>query len=205
MLGAAAAVVGLGLVLGGIAGEPALTAEELRALGYRPVDEPREIGPFDLVDGRGQPFNADRLAGHWSFVFFGYANCPDICPVTLSTLAETERLLGPGRVQTVLVSVDPERDSPADLDAYVSAFSSAFVGATGTPAAVRAFAAELGASFIKNPAPGSELDYLVDHTGHVAVVAPDARLVGYVRPPFDAERLARMFRSLTDGAERDHA
>ena len=85
VLGGAAAVVGLGLYFGGLAGDPTLTAEELRGLGYRAVDEPRELEAFELVDGKGRPFDAARLAGRWSFVFFGYANCPDICPVTLST------------------------------------------------------------------------------------------------------------------------
>ena len=104
-------------------------------------------------------------------------------------------------MQTVFVSVDPERDSPADLDAYVATFSSDFVGATGSPAAVRAFAANLGASFVKSAVPGTELDYLVDHTGHIAVIGPGGRLVGYIRAPFDAERLAQVFRSLTAGGE----
>ena len=90
-------------------------------------------------------------------MFFGYANCPDICPVTLAVLAEAERLVGEGSFQTGLVSVDPERDTPDVLDAYVGTFSPRFVAATGAPHAVQKFAGSVGAAFRKAPATGSEL------------------------------------------------
>ena len=189
-------VVGLGVTVAQLSGEPVLSGAELRALGYRGYDVPRPIAAFELVDGDGGTFDQGRLSGQWSLVFFGYANCPDICPVTLSVLAEAERLVGEGRFQTVLVSVDPERDTPELLDSYVGTFSPRFVAATGPPHSVQQFAGSLGAAFRKAPSAGSELAYLVDHTGFIAVVDREARLAGYIRSPFEAVNIARVVRAL---------
>lgn len=191
-----AAVVGLGMAVAQLSGEPALSGEELRALGYRGYDAPRPLAAFELVDDDGRTFDQGRLAGRWSLVFFGYANCPDICPVTLAVLAEAERLVGEGAFQTVLVSVDPERDTPELLDAYVGTFSPRFVAATGETEAVREFAGSMGAAFRKAPGAGSELDYLVDHTGTIAVIDPQVRLAGFLRSPFEAASIARVVRAL---------
>ena len=191
-----AAVVGLGFAVARISGEPALSGAELRALGYRAYDAPRPVVAFELTDDDGGTFDQARLTGQWSLLFFGYANCPDICPVTLAVLAEAERLVGEGSFQTVLVSVDPERDTPDVLDAYVGTFSPRFVAATGAPHAVQKFAGSVGAAFRKAPATGSELEYLVDHTGFIAVVDPEARLAGYIRSPFEAASIARVMRAL---------
>ena len=189
-------VVALGVTVAQLSGEPVLSGEELRALGYRAYGEPRPVAAFELVDDDGGAFDQGRLSGQWSLVFFGYANCPDICPVTLAVLAEAERLVGEGRFQTVLVSVDPERDTPELLDTYVGTFSPRFVAATGPPHAIHQFAGSLGAAFRKAPGVGSELDYLVDHTGFIAVVDPEARLAGYIRSPFEAVSIARVVRAL---------
>ncbi len=196
VVGVVALVVGLGVAVARLSGEPVLSGEELRALGYRAYDAPRPLAAFHLTDDDGGAFDQGRLAGQWSLVFFGYANCPDICPVTLAVLAQAERIVGEGRFQTVLVSVDPERDTPELLDAYVGAFSPRFVAATGAVEAVREFAGNLGAGFRKAPGTGSELDYLVDHTGFIAVVDPEARLAGYIRSPFEAASIARVVRAL---------
>ena len=192
----AALVVGLGVIVARLSGEPTLSGEELRALGYRAYDTPRPLPAFALIDDDGGAFDLARLRGQWSLLFFGYANCPDICPVTLAVLAEAERLVGEGAFQTVLVSVDPERDTPALLDAYVGTFSPRFIAATGTPGELREFAGSVGAAFRKAPGADSEAEYLVDHTGFIAVVNPEARLAGYLRSPFAAASIARVLRAL---------
>ena len=113
---------------------------ELHSLGVIAIPEPRELSDHALFDQSGNRFDVRRLNGHWSFIFFGYTGGPDICPVTMSILGQAERLiegcLGGNDLadgfQGILVSVDPERDDEGVLGAYVTAFSPAFIGLTGT-------------------------------------------------------------------------
>ena len=199
---AAAIVVALGLAVARYAPEPAPTEEQLRAFGYTAYPTPRPFPDFDLADAAGGRFTPARLRGRWSLLFFGYANCPDICPVTMSVLGNAARQLeaaGEDGFQGILVSVDPERDTPEALAAYVAAFRDDFVGVTGDVAAVRAFAASLHAGFAKAEATDSALGYLVDHSSQLAVIQPDGRHAGFVRGPFDAARLRALI-----GALRQH-
>lgn len=195
-------VVGLvaaGLLVARFASEPAYTAEELRAFGFEAYPAPRDIPPFELEDAAGGRFDASRLRGKWSLLFFGYANCPDICPLTMSTLALAEKRLaaenGPA-FQGVLVSVDPERDTRTALRQYLSAFSDNFVGVTGDAAAIKTFAESLHAAFAKAPVEDAALGYLMDHSSHLAVVDPQGRHRGYVRAPLDARKVASLTRAL---------
>ncbi|MDP3299920.1 MAG: SCO family protein, partial [Phenylobacterium sp.] len=95
-------------------------------------------GPFQLVDTTGRTVNQDVLKGKWSVVFFGFTHCPDICPTTLFEMAQVEPLLGADaeNVQTVFISVDPGRDTVAQMKAYVAndAFPKRLLGLTGSAA-----------------------------------------------------------------------
>lgn len=195
-----------GLVAGGLAvarfwPQSAYSDEELRAFGYWPYPEPRDVGEFDLDDAMGAGFGPERLGGRWSLMFFGYANCPDICPITLAVLGEAAQELreaGETPFQGILVTVDPERDTPAALSAYVKTFSDDFVGVTGSAAEIYAFAKSFHAGFSRVPVEDSALGYLMDHTGRIAVVDPDGRHVGNIKSPFDATRIATLYRALAD-------
>ena len=111
-----------------------LTVSEMRANGLYLLDTPRELGDFALVDHRDEPFVPARLEGHWSLVFFGFTHCPDICPTTMAFL---DRLAGELEgteaedTAVFLVSVDPARDTPAQLASYVPYFNPDFTGVTG--------------------------------------------------------------------------
>ena len=202
---AALGLVVAGLVLATLAPAPASTNEELRAFGYTGYPTPRPIPPFELVAADGSAFTPARLRGRWTLMFFGYANCPDICPVTMSVLGNAARRLeaaGEDGFQGVLVSVDPERDSPLALARYVAAFSAGFVGVTGELADIRAFASSLHAGFAKVPVADSTLGYLMDHSSHLAVIAPDGRHDGFVRGPLDAAAIAALVEALQDRWER---
>lgn len=193
-----AALVAGGLVVARFGGE-SYTSEELKAFGYIAYPAPRPVPAFALKDAAGGGFDAARLRGRWSLLFFGYANCPDICPVTMSTLALAEKRLlesGGPAFQGVLITVDPERDTPAALAAYVAAFSENFVGVTGELGVIRTFAESLHAGFAKAPVPDSALGYLMDHSSHLAVIDPEGRHRGYVRAPLDARKIASLTRAL---------
>lgn len=136
-----------------------------------------EVPPFSLVNQRGESVGAELFTGQWDLVFFGFTNCPDICPLTLSTLAAARERLEADGVEPlpriVLVSVDPERDTVGKLADYVSNFGDDVVGLTGDPEEIRRLAEALYVFYEKR---GSEAgDYLVDHSSVVLVIDPEAR------------------------------
>jgi protein SCO1/2 len=139
-------------------------------------------GPFTLVDTAGRPFTQEDLKGRWTIIFFGFTFCPDVCPTTLDTLGRTLESLGPAgeKVRIVFVSVDPERDTPAKMAAYLDnpAFPKGVVGLTGTPeqVAVTARAYKVyyekdgqGDAYLINH---SSISYLMDPSGRFARVLP---------------------------------
>ena len=133
-------------------------------------------GPFQLVDSSGRTVNQELLKGKWSVVFFGFTHCPDICPTTLFEMAQVEPLLGPrGKdVQTVFVSVDPGRDTPQQVAAYIAnpAFPKRLVGLTGSDAQVAATAKAYRVYYQKQ---GEGADYTVNHTAYSYLMTPKGR------------------------------
>ena len=119
---------------------------------------------WQLTDMNGQVRDQSSFAGKVQLVFFGFAQCPDICPTSLSELSEAMKMLGPDadRVQVLLVTVDPERDTPEILRKYLSSFDPRFLGLTGTPEQVRLAASSFKAFYSKVSRPGG--DYTMDHS-----------------------------------------
>lgn len=166
------------------------------------LPEPKALEAFVLEDHLRQPFTPGSFAGKWTFVFFGFTSCPDICPVTLAVLRQAEdalRARAPDRArafQVVLVTVDPERDTPEALARYVGAFSERFVGVTGELDALARFAKQLHVAFEK--APDGEGGYSVDHSGHIAIVDPGGRHHGFIKMPHNADDIAQTFLAIAD-------
>lgn len=133
-------------------------------------------GPFQLVDTSGRTVNQDVLKGKWSVVFFGFTHCPDICPTTLFEMGQVEPLLGPdaAKVQTVFVTVDPERDTVAQMKAYVAnpAFPKHLIGLTGSQAQVAAAAKTYRVYYQKV---GEGADYQVNHVAYSYLMNPKGR------------------------------
>ena len=158
-----------------------------------------------LVDETGAPFDVGRLQGRYTYVFFGYASCPDICPTTLVTLASARRALHglPADVQpdVLLVSVDPARDDPARLAPYVRHFDPDFHAVTGSDAQLARLARALGAAYTRVSLPDGS--YTMDHSSGLFLIGPDGRLVASSGAPHDATVIARDFRTLVaDGSAR---
>ena len=132
---------------------------------------------FRLVDHNGQPRELSDFRGKVVVVFFGFTHCPDVCPTTLATLARAMKELGPDgdRVQVLMVTVDPERDTPEVLKQYVTALDPRFLGLTGDSEAVARTAREFKVFYQKNPGdvPGV---YSVDHSSGSYVFDPSGRL-----------------------------
>jgi len=131
---------------------------------------PRDLPPFVLVDQAGARFDRGSLAGHYTLLFLGFTQCPDVCPATLATLAAAYRAMpASGRPAVVMVSVDPAHDTPAALAAFVPRFDPAFVGAVGDAAALQPLAAALGAYYAPGSADGATR---VQHSGAVFLIDP---------------------------------
>ena len=165
---------------------------------------PRALPALDLIDQDGKPLGTDFFQGHWTLVFFGFTQCPDICPTTLATLAQTVRQLGDlpagQRPRVLLVSVDPERDTPDILAPYVRFFDPAFLGATGTLEATAAAAAAFNVPYAKVSLPDG--GYTLDHGSGVFIVGPSGGTVAYLSSPHDAATIARDYRSVVAWAEQ---
>lgn len=154
---------------------------------------PRPLPDFRLLDQDGAAVGPAALRGRWNLVFFGFTHCPEACPTTLALLGNVRRglaasLPAPQVPSIVLVSVDPERDTPAVLKAYLEGFGPGFAGLTGDPDAVRSFATALGVPYRKIPMEG---DYMMDHSTAIMLVNPSGELAALFAGPHDAEALLR--------------
>jgi protein SCO1 len=170
----------------------------------------RELPDFSLIDQQGRVFGSANLRGHWSLLFFGYTNCPDFCPTTLTTLAAVQKRLraakAPVLPQVIFVSVDAKRDTPAQLKKYVPYFDPEFIGLTAADQpSIEAVAKKLGVAVAVEPASGG--NYTVDHSGAIFVLTPDGRLSAILTGPFsvdalqsDFERIVRARRSVAGRA-----
>ena len=160
------------------------------------LPEPRVLADFDLVDHEGNAFSLENLRGRWSLLFFGFTHCPDICPSTLFDLAQvSQSLAADGNaedpVQVVLVSVDPERDTPQRLGEYVAWFDPDFVGVTGAPEQLAPLAMRVGVAYRIEEHPPGAANYAVDHSASVFLTDPQGRLHGVFPAPHDAAAMSR--------------
>jgi len=162
------------------------------------LPEGRALTPFALVDHNNAAFALERLQGKWSFMFFGYVNCPDVCPLALSVLAGTYKELArtPGGLadtQFVFVSVDPDRDTPDQLREYVGYFNPEFVGVTGSADEIDKLTGQLGILYgFEDKVPGVE-NYLVNHSAQIILVDPQGRFRAVFSPPHDSASIGASF------------
>jgi protein SCO1/2 len=158
----------------------------------------REIQPFELIDHHSAAFDQAALQHHWSFVFFGYTYCPDVCPTTLSILNGVAQRLQDvdADVRFVMVTVDPERDTPERLAEYVTYFNGDFLGVTGSDAGLTQLTRQLGILYNRVEPEGDAAGYLMDHTAGVFLFDPDGRYHAVFTPPLSADGLAGDFRKM---------
>jgi len=171
--------------------------DELASLRF---PEARKIGAFELLDHTGAPFNNAALHNRWSFVFFGYTHCPDVCPATLSVLNSVAQRLSDSEppARFIFVTVDPQRDTPEQLARYVTYFNGDFLGVTGTPDAIAQLTSELGVMSVQIANEASPENYQVDHTAAVFLFDPDGRYHAVFTPPLAADEMARAFSIMQD-------
>ncbi|UTW44607.1 SCO family protein [bacterium SCSIO 12696] len=195
------AFAGVGLFYNKISTPRVLSEKELRNNGAIIFEKPRIFGEISLVDHNGQPFTSERLKGKWSILLFGFTFCPDICPTGLSELNKMVEPLTEDEkadLQIIMVSVDPERDTPEALKQYVPYFNDRFTGVTGNPHFIRKLAAELNVAYTKVPleSDNAESDYTVDHSAQLVLVNPYGHYHGFFRYPQNPTEMRLTWRSI---------
>lgn len=141
------------------------------------LDPPKEAPDFTLTDFDGKPFQLSDHRGKVVILFFGFTNCPDMCPAALSDMAAARRKLGADaeKVQGVFVSLDPDRDTPERLKRYVTAFDPTFIGVRGSETELAPVVKDYGVTYMRRDLPGSALGYTIDHSTFIYVIDASGR------------------------------
>jgi protein SCO1/2 len=177
--------------------------EQLRVNGAVVLDQPRIFSDFELVDHRGEAFNIARMQDIWTIVFFGFTNCPDICPTTLAVLNDTFSKMKDSekeRLQIVMISLDPERDTVEKMALYVPYFNEDFVGVTGSPYSILQLSTQLTIAYTKVDL--GEDNYTVDHSTQVVLINPKGHYHGFFKAPHGEVAMRQTWRSIKDSFGR---
>ena len=171
--------------------------EQLQANGAIVLDTPRIFSDFELIDHLGQRFSKEQLEGKWSMVFFGFTQCPDFCPTTLSILNDTYDKLKESekdKLQVVLVSLDSERDTVESLSEYIPYFNANFIGVTGNKHYIKRFASEVNIAY--NRVYLDDDEYTIDHSTQILLINPKGDYHGFFKVPHTPEKLRQTWRSI---------
>jgi len=190
----AALFAGAGVVWQQQAAEEAIWQQE----GVMWFPKPLPVSDFEFVTQHGKTISNKDLTDRWKLVFFGYTFCPDICPTTLADLSRSWKKLAPEiqeKLQVILVSVDPERDSPESMKPYMEYFNPAFLAFTGNQQSLATITPELHAFYAKVEREEG-MAYLMDHTANIALVGPDWQYYGYIAPPHWPKRMVPLLENL---------
>ena len=180
---------------------------ELRELGATRYPEPRPITDFRLLNESGTAFTQADLRGQWSLVFFGFTSCPDICPLTMTELAQFSRRMDESaqleKPQVIFVTVDPARDGIEQIADYMARFDDSFVGLTGTDDAIAEVAKQFFIAYSSDEASemhashpsamSADGDYSISHNVHVSLVNPQGELHSVIRPSILSEELMQLY------------
>jgi protein SCO1/2 len=159
----------------------------------------RSLPDLKLLDQDGQPVALDQLKDKWTLLFFGYTFCPDICPTTLAQLRQIKSELPAAtadKLRVVLVSIDPNRDTPAQLKTYLGYFDKQFVGLSAPVETIQKLANAVSIPFI--PADTRKPNYTVDHSGNLALLGPDGTQRGFIRGPLNNQKLVAQLPGLLE-------
>lgn len=166
------------------------------------LPQARQLSPFKLVDTKKHAFTNKNLNGHWSLVFFGFTNCPMLCPTTLSVLNNVYKKFDadklPSMPQVVFISIDPRRDSPKRIQKYLASFNTHFIGATGSKAQLDQLTNELSVMYMmltKKDA-NEEGVYDVNHSGTIIVLNPKGQFYALFSTPHNVGSIVHDFELL---------
>jgi protein SCO1/2 len=182
----------------------ALSKQELLVNGLFLFQEPKDISDFTFESGKSKVFTKDNLLGKWSLIYFGFSRCPDECPVAMYEISKLVNVLREKEFyledkQWILITIDPERDTPEIIDSYAKGFDSDFVGLSANRPMLLNLATQLA---VNNKMPPMDKNmgnhkHLDDHVNNIILINPEGKFVGFFRPPFDISRLSLTYQSIT--------
>lgn len=159
------------------------------------ADQAKALPQFQLVDHNNQSLGNPQLGGKWSLMFFGYTNCPDICPTSLQTLSDMMNAIDDSDVrntiQVIFVSVDPERDSPEILKPYVQYFNEDFIGATAPLTELNRLTTVIGIGHSRDKSSEEASSYDVSHSSTIILINPAVEFAGVFSAPHNTPAMAR--------------
>ena len=165
------------------------------------LPDARELVGFALSDHDGGPFTPQQIKGHWSFLFFGFTNCPDVCPTALKVMQGVWKTLPTkqgetGHPKLFFVSVDPDRDKPATLKQYVQYFHPEFNAVTGNLDELDKLTNQIGILYGYDDKENKPDDYTVNHSAQIILVDPRGRMRAVISPPHDPEMISSNFQTI---------
>lgn len=167
------------------------------AMGVPIMSPPVPLPAVSLLDQNGVAFSKQNMKGKWSLLFFGYTNCPDICPTTLQIMAQVADDLSARDINYAFITVDPKRDDMATVKKYVSFFHPDFIGLTGDKAEIDRLTETLGVIYDYEGDLSSD-EYIVNHYGAILVVDPEARLRAHILPPHPNQKVVDAVNGIID-------
>ena len=166
-----------------------LSAPELLVNGYYQFPSPKEFSNFQILTSNDIALDKDIFKGKWTLIYFGYTRCPAECPVAMSlikNLYSTLELKGFNLddKQALLVTIDPENDTPNDVDQYAKAFNESFIGARGDRPMLLSMATQLNVMVVEPPKnmQHNHMEHLENHSNNILLINPDGQYVGFFRP-----------------------
>ena len=180
-----------------------LSTNDLLINGLYIFDEPKQISNFEFFTSNNISFTKEDLIGKWTLMYFGFSRCPDECPTTMYELSKLIKILREkgsklDDKQWILISIDPERDSPNEIDAYAKGFDSSFIGASSSRAMLLSLATQLSVNNINPSKNSTDHSHLDNHVNNIILFNPNGEYVGIFRPPFSTPRLSLTYQSITN-------
>lgn len=179
-----------------------LSTNELIVNGLFLFEEPKEISDFSFYSANGVEFTKDNLKGKWTLMYFGFTRCPDECPTTMYQIKKLVNILREKDFplddkQWVLVSIDPERDTPEEIDKYAKGFDEDFMGVSNIRPMLLSLATQLSVNNVMPSEESMDHSHLDNHVNNIILLNPNGDFAGVFRPPFDISRLSLTYQSVT--------
>ena len=179
-----------------------LSTNELLINGLFLFENPKQISDFSFYSANGEVFNKTNLNDKWTLMYFGFTRCPDECPTTMYQISKLIKVLREKEFplndkQWVLVSIDPERDSPEDINKYAKGFDASFIGVSNTRPMLLNLATQLSVNNVMPSGDKMDHSHLDNHVNNIILLNPKGEFAGVFRPPFDISRLSLTYQSIT--------
>ena len=191
----------LGLFINKLTTPRVLSNNELLSNGLYLFDNPKKISDFTFYTSNQIEFSKSDLIGKWTLMYFGFTRCPDECPTTMYQMSKLIKVLREkdfplNDKQWVLVSIDPERDTPEEINKYAKGFDEEFIGVSNIRPMLINLATQLSVNNVMPNDDSMDHSHLDNHVNNIILLNPEGEFAGIFRPPFDISRLSLTYQSI---------